>query len=116
MWLCRSDAMTEISFETFSVRARGHSGAGTRGNDIVCAAVSVLVQALAQSLYDNMDLLRCFPRFEKGDGWADVSCTPDDGCEDQVRRMFSVARAGVALLQARYPANVKIVENVREKS
>ena len=49
--------MTEITFywdgETLcGIEGRGHSGFADRGNDIVCAAVSSLLQALVLGLSD----------------------------------------------------------------
>ena len=43
-----------------SCKASGHAGVGRVGNDIVCAAVSVLMRAAASSLFEREGItLRC---------------------------------------------------------
>ena len=37
-------------------RVEGHAGAGLRGNDIVCAAVSVLTRTMARVLSERKDI------------------------------------------------------------
>lgn len=39
------DTMTIIEINNKTINVHGHSGYGTRGNDIVCAAISTLVEA-----------------------------------------------------------------------
>ena len=39
-----------------SCRVQGHAGAGTRGNDIVCAAVSVLTGTIVRILSNRKDI------------------------------------------------------------
>lgn len=38
------------------IESKGHSGAGTKGNDIICAAVSVLMQSLMLGLMEVVKL------------------------------------------------------------
>jgi uncharacterized protein YsxB (DUF464 family) len=50
----------ELSFDRAGIlkwcRVTGHAGAGMRGNDIVCAAVSVLLQTVYRTLYGRVDI------------------------------------------------------------
>ena len=43
-------------FGIFSISAQGHTGYGEQGSDIVCAAVSTLMQALQVGLQDVLDI------------------------------------------------------------
>lgn len=44
--------MTTIKINTKEIVVKGHSGYGTQGNDIVCAAISTLTQATYRFLTD----------------------------------------------------------------
>ena len=43
-------------FGIFSISAQGHTGYAEQGSDIVCAAVSVLMQALQVGLQDVLEM------------------------------------------------------------
>ena len=60
-----------------SCRVSGHAGAGKRGNDIVCAAVSVLTKTIIRVLSDRKDITirGSFP--ERGNFSMETEYTPD---------------------------------------
>ena len=66
--------------KTLGLRAEGHAGCGTKGNDIVCAAVSILMYSYAA------ELLRLGVN-------TDIS---DDGCRFEIRTGRKTIRAMVA--------------------
>lgn len=88
----------------------GHAQYAPKGQDIVCAAESMLVQALGAMLADMGD--RALEEFnvsgQKGSGCATITALPRKGCEDRVRGAFECVRAGFGLLARQYPQHVKL--------
>lgn len=77
---------------------QGHAGYAEAGRDIVCAAASALVWALAGVLQETGRL----EKMHTGTGWAEVTGTGD--CE----REFALVRCGLEMLAAQYPGCVKV--------
>ena len=77
---------------------QGHAGYGPAGQDIVCAAASALVYALAETLTETGKLAGLDIR----KGYAEVTgagdCTGD----------FGLVRRGLALLAQQYPGRVEV--------
>lgn len=76
------------------LRIRGHSGYAAPGQDIVCAAVSILTETLAASLPGGSVYL--------GRGYADLPCNGPEG---------EFVWRGLCLLAHRYPENIRLVKN-----
>ncbi len=89
----------------------GHAGYGEKGRDIVCAAESILVQALACGLAAmEPELLQDFTvEGVAGSGCVGIAAIPQRAGEERVRGLFSGALTGFALLEAHYPAYVRVV-------
>ena len=77
---------------------RGHAGYAEPGKDIVCAAVSALVYALAGGLQESGRLTG----LDTGKGYAEVAGTGD--CD----REFALVRCGLEMLAAQYPECVEV--------
>ena len=77
---------------------RGHAGYGEYGKDIVCAAASALVYALAGRLRETGRL----ERFQSAPGYAEIVGTGD------CAREFALVRCGRALLARQYPDRVEV--------
>lgn len=71
---------------------RGHAGYGEYGKDIVCAAASALVYALAGRLRETGRL----ERFQSAPGYAEIAGTGD------CAREFALVRCGLGLLARQY--------------
>ncbi len=83
----------------------GHAGYAPKGQDIVCAAVSVLVQALAGAL-SRLDENRLFDFAVDGiadSGCAGITAVPTSQGWDRVYGMFQMALTGFYLLGKAYP-------------
>lgn len=93
--------MTRATYEKgdgeYRLTLEGHAGYGPHGADIVCAAASILGQALLAWLGDRVqDVCMEDGRFSvAAQGGADVEAA------------FEVAAAGLALLGEGYPQNVE---------
>lgn len=85
------------------LRAEGHAGFAEKGKDIVCAAVSVLMQTLACSVGTCM----C------NDGKVfSVVCKKSN---DNIAK-FELVTDGLALLQREYPENVRYINATERKT
>lgn len=85
------------------LRAEGHAGFAEKGKDIVCAAVSVLMQTLACSVGTCM----C------NDGKVfSVVCKKSN---DNIAK-FELVTDGLALLQREYPENVRYINATEKKT
>lgn len=88
----------------------GHAQYAPKGKDIVCAAESMLVQALGAMLAGMGE--QALEEFDvsgkKGSGCTTITAMPRKGCEDRVKGAFECVRAGFDLLARQYPQNVKL--------
>lgn len=93
--------MTRVTYEKgngeYRLTTEGHAGFGPHGADIVCAAVSMLGQALLAWLGDGAQEV-CL---DKGR----FSVTAQGG--ESVEAAFDMAATGLALLGESYPQNVE---------
>ena len=85
------------------LRAEGHAGYAEKGKDIVCAAVSVLMQTLACSVGTCMG--------NDGKGFS-VVCKKSN---DNIAK-FELVTDGLALLQREYPENVRYTNATEKKT
>lgn len=95
--------MIEIEVRKNRIRVTGHAGHAPPGQDIVCAAVSVLVQTLIRSVEtlagDKIE-------YEVSPGRADIKFgDPSEKSKALVDSFF----AGICMVADRYPRNVRIV-------
>lgn len=100
--------------EIVSLRASGHSGYAPRNRDIVCAAVSTLLQALAVGLIDVLGLDGV--QYEKEDEPAYFSIRwplayYDERAKSIVKTIFFSLKA----VETSYPEHVKVVEVDEER-
>ena len=95
--------------EKLGLRLNGHAGAGKWGEDIVCAAASILTYTAAASagqLY-RAGKMKTAPRIRLLPGSALVEmelCQETEG-------LMNVIRNGYTMLALRYPENVKLEES-----
>ena len=90
--------MIQAVFDGAHVTVCGHAGHAPAGQDIVCAAVSALVYALAGRLRETGRL----ERFQSAPGYAEIAGTGD------CAREFALVRCGLALLARQYPDRVEV--------
>ena len=111
--------MTKIRLITnedrsFILDMDGHAKSGPYGSDIVCAAESMLSQALLQTLFD----------MQEESGWLKVDCTgvAEGGrmrisgktyrqdVHDAVASCLRMAMTGFRMLEEKYPDHIKVTE------
>ena len=108
--------MIQVTFEedrenrVLVLRMRGHAGHAPEGQDVVCAAASILAYTAAQLASDMFadGKLRRKPciRLERGD--AVVSLRPTEEYYDEALYALYVAQVGYYLLAKNYPLNVRL--------
>ena len=107
--------MVNIEFHLFPdgrlrLEARGHAGCGVKGNDIVCAAVSILMLTAAREaerMYEKGFLLDV-PETVLREGYASVTVRPCPQYRQQVRTSFTTVFTGLRLLARQYPNAVRV--------
>ena len=108
--------MIQVTFEedrenrVLVLRMRGHAGHAPEGQDVVCAAASVLAYTAAQVASDMFadGKLRRKPclRLERGD--AVVSLRPTEAFYDEALYALYVTQVGYYLLAKNYPTSVRL--------
>lgn len=84
------------------VRSSGHSGLAQSGNDILCAAVSTLVQTAYLAISDiHGDIA-----YKKGDGLFEFNVPEGHDAQVIIRAMY----LGLQDLSSGYPQNLKLEE------
>ena len=90
-----------------SCRVLGHAGAGKRGEDIVCAAVSVLTRTLIRVLAGRQDISIRGSIPEQGNFWMEAEYTPEG------REFLAGAGAflieGLLSVSAEFPDYCKVI-------
>ena len=100
----------KISYEE---KAKGHAGAGKYGQDIVCAAVSVLMQTLANEVEEAARAgTVALGAVAHGDGWMKVEVTPTRESCNMVEAWVELVQDGLDALAESYPENVELVVNM----
>ena len=98
---------------SYQVKAEGHASAGRYGQDVVCAAVSCLVQALANQVGEAANAGRlAVGVVAQGDGWMRVEATPTRQTADQVEAWVELVRDGIDTIAESYPENVELEEHL----
>ncbi len=95
----------------------GHAGFAPHGKDIVCAAESILVQAMAGAL-DRLDekLLYDFAvDGTPGSGCVGITAVPTTRGWERVRGVFENTMMGFSLLARNYPKYVSVAYESTEK-
>lgn len=94
----------------FALKMKGHAGAAPEGQDVVCAAVSILMFTAAQAsldLYTEKCLTR-WPSFELEKGRSYVEAVARKDRAEAVERTFRTVMTGMELLQTQYPQFVMV--------
>ena len=91
-----------------TMRAEGHAGYAPAGQDIVCAAVSCLMQTLAYSAAEDEHTSSC--SYQGKDGPV-VSVKAGDSV--LMRDKFELVADGLTLLAEQYPENVSFKESCK---
>ena len=97
----------------YEVKAKGHAGAEKYGQDIVCAAVSCLMQTLANEVEEAVwESLVAMGVVAHGDGWMRVKVTPNRESCNTVEAWVELVQDGLDALAESFPENVELEVNM----
>lgn len=100
--------MTRVRYDrgSLSLSMEGHAGAGEKGGDLVCAALSTLMMTLERRVQETAE--RTLPIVTRAPGRFAIRCAP--GIEDEAlcRESFDTVAAGLAVLAENRPENVSL--------
>lgn len=91
---------------TFSLEVEGHARYAEEGKDIVCSAASILTYTTAQVLAAMADVQGM--SLEQGSAEIKITANTDQEYND-IRLATLFVGAGFAMLQNKYPDNVKFI-------
>ncbi len=102
--------MTSIIYDrdSLSLSMEGHALSGNYGEDIVCAAESMLLMCLEKRLMDfgeSVMLSQC-----RSPGRVRIQASPDSDSEELCRECFDTIFAGFMLLAEYEPEHVRATE------
>lgn len=95
---------------SLTLRVNGHAGQNVYGQDLVCAAASILELQLAQKLIfdEKAGWLRRDPRIKRRNGDAILTAWPRNEYRDAVVNEFAMTWTGYLLLARKYPQYVML--------
>ena len=104
--------MTKVTmyWERLRLEAEGHAGYAEPGKDIVCAAISMLTDALAGTLEEAEARGRCECKAKEKDGSVLIWANPTMGSVTEIKAYFRMAVTGFRMLQEQYPGHITIRE------
>ena len=90
---------------------RGHAGTAPKGEDLLCAAATMVAYPAAQAVQflQEQGKLRCSPKLQLEDGFASIVAHPKKDAEAETLLVFWVAQAGAYVLRCNYPQNVSLL-------
>ncbi len=94
----------------YKVTAKGHSGLSAYGYDIVCAAVSSLLQTLADKVTEVGRAGLGDSKVEHRDGVMTIELEADDMMQETAAAWMEFVQQGLAALCGEYPENVQLSE------
>jgi len=98
--------------KTLILTVKGHAGQADVGQDIVCAAASILAYTVAQVVKTMHDegKLKKKPNIRLESGDAVITCKATKQYYAEALHTYSVAQVGYALLQHNYPDYMQLVK------
>ena len=101
-----------INWEDMSLKAEGHAGAGTAGNDIVCAGISVLTQTLLNTLIDakKRGRTKLDYKIDEEKGLLKLEANPYETNRHEIWSYFKMTMIGLRAVAQNYPGHIKITE------
>ena len=104
--------MTQIRIDKYTLEVDGHAGYARQGDDIVCAAISMLAQAYQAGL----TLLMIDHDAERQSGHIRISARPTGRLIPLADGMMAMLTAGFVMLAKKYPQNVCFAGEKSENS
>ena len=90
--------MTRVRYDRAGLRLEmeGHAGAGPRGADLTCAALSILMMTIERRMRERAE--KTLPSIYRGPGRFVIACRPGTENEALCRESFDTVAAGLEAL------------------
>ena len=108
--MVKAEFFTNKESRSISMKLSGHAGQAKKGEDIVCAAASILAYTVAQALqfmYEQGDLKKR-PHIKLEEGDTVIVAKPKAESYAEALHTFFVAQVGYHLLSHNYPQYVTL--------
>lgn len=104
-------ASCEERDSTLTFRLHGHAGSAPAGEDLICAGVTTLAYALAETVSNHAarGALAAEPRIHLSPGEAIITAAPKPTFRKTLQGAFQMAINGINLLATHYPNHVSAV-------
>ena len=94
-----------------SCASEGHAGCGTAGNDLLCAAVSMLLRTTASALEETADMSVVATAPQRGAfAFSASGMTNTDVADSQLVFVYTLLRSGLRALEREYPGHICVKE------
>lgn len=99
-----------LSPERLALAMQGHASYGAHGEDVVCAACSILATTLAQMVVNGAQNGAFYapPTVHLERGAAFISCAPRADAHAELLHDYYMAQVGFSLLQREYPQCIEL--------
>jgi uncharacterized protein YsxB (DUF464 family) len=108
--MVRAEFFTNKESGSITLKLSGHAGQAEKGQDIVCAAASILAYTVAQALqfmYEQGELQKK-PHIRLAEGDTIIVAKPNPETYAEALHTFFVAQVGYHLLAHNYPKYVSL--------
>lgn len=108
--MVQAEFFTDKESGSITLKLSGHAGQAKKGEDIVCAAASILAYTVAQTLqfmYEQGDLKKK-PHLKLEEGDTIIVAKPKPEAYAEALHAFFVAQVGYHLLAHNYPQYVSL--------
>ena len=106
--------MTKIwmNWDTLTLKADGHAGGGPAGQNIICAGISAITQALLNYLLNEKEkgFVETEWRINPKSGSLRIRAKPFAGHTTATKACYRMAMIGLKAIEENYPGNIEIKE------
>ena len=99
----RATSQTEEAWGLCRLAVNGHAGAGPKGQDLVCAAVSALVETLGSWVMENPEGTVCESRVMLEEGYALIEAITWRNKLPALTERFGLVEYGLKKIAEQYP-------------
>lgn len=85
---------------------KGHAQSAPKGEDLICAAASILAYTAIAAVQDNDE--KYLPSITQHDGEMRISCNPSSSYITPCRRVLDTIYTGYEILANEYPDHVRV--------
>lgn len=89
---------------------KGHSGYGKKGNDIVCAGISAVIQYMIVYFFNILHMIGSFD-LKEGYSYLELTLDGNENVKDDILEHFYALSEFLSLLSSSYPGSISFSMN-----